>query len=75
MDLTLVDDLYHTAIRLKQVELTEVQSTKFYYACQKTAIENPQLPISDLLIATRIYLNLILAFPDIDLGHIVQPLV
>lgn len=53
------------------VEFSEIQVSKFRFACSKAVLENPNLGFNDLLIACRIYLGVIREFPDCDLGDAV----
>lgn len=59
--------LYNRTLELKDVELNDIQSTKFKYACEKSIIENPTLDFQNLLIATKFYLDTILDFPNCEL--------
>lgn len=56
--------LYNHTLELKGVELNDIQSAKFQHACEKAIIENPNLDFSDLLIATKFYLDTVLGFPN-----------
>lgn len=59
--------LYNRTLELKGVELNDIQSAKFKYACEKSIIENPNLDFQSLLIATKFYLDTILEFPYCEL--------
>lgn len=50
--------------------LHPMQVEKFRYACEKAVVENPDLGFNNLIIACRVYLNLIYDLPEIDLGGI-----
>jgi len=52
--------------------LTDLQISKFEFACEKAVEENPKLGFNDLCIACRIYLNFIINFPDLDLGSVLK---
>ena len=60
----LIKKLYNRTVELKGVELNDVQSAKFKQACEKAVLENPNLDFQNLLVATKIYLNTILEFPN-----------
>lgn len=69
----LILKLYNRTLELNGAELNTIQSEKFKHACKKSIIENPDLNVSELLISTKIYLGLILDFPELDLGPVVKP--
>jgi hypothetical protein len=70
---TEINKLYDTILKKRGVQLTEVQSDKFRWACEKAIVENPEFTFSDWVIAGQIYLNLILRDPNLELGQIVLP--
>jgi hypothetical protein len=74
MDKELIESLYTTVLEKRKIRLTELQRTKFMWACEKAIVENPTLNFHDWTIAAQIYLNFVLNFPDVDLGPIVGPL-
>lgn len=74
MDNELALKLYNRTLEIKRIGLNELQSDKFKLACEKTIIENPGLSFQDLVIASKVYLGLILDFPELDLGPVVKPL-
>ena len=72
-DSSLIDELYNAVLETRRIKLTEAQEIKFRWACEKTILENKGLVFSDWVIAGRIYLNLILGDPNIELGGVVLP--
>ncbi|MCL2290855.1 MAG: hypothetical protein FWC34_09185 [Bacteroidetes bacterium] len=52
--------------------LTELQLSKFEFACEKAVEENPNLGFDDLCIACGVYLNFIISFPELDLGPVLK---
>ncbi len=63
----LAQKLYNAVLEKTEAVLTEPQQIKFLFACQKAISENPNLGFSDLIAATRIYLNYILDSPHLAL--------
>lgn len=49
------------------IALNPAQDVKFKQACIKSIDDNPGADFGSLIIATRIYLNYILKFPEITL--------
>jgi len=47
--------------------LNELQAAKFRHACYKTYVENQGNSFEELITAAKIYLNLILDFPELSL--------
>ncbi|TDP60702.1 hypothetical protein [Flavobacterium dankookense] len=71
MDIELISNkLYETLVSDK---LSEIQKEKLSCACKKAILENPQLDYNGWKIASKIYLNFIIDFPDIDLVGIKLP--
>ena len=65
--------LYNKTLAKNNIILTPIQEYKFLHACEKCIIENPTLNINELILAAQIYLNLILNFPELDLGGFQPP--
>lgn len=59
--------LYNRTLKLKGVELNEVQSAKFQHACEKAISENPNVDFTDLLTVAKVYLYYILDNPELHL--------
>ena len=64
MENELAIKLYKKTLALKGVELDNLQSLKFMQACEKAIVENPKLNFGNLLIASKIYLQLVLDSPN-----------
>ena len=56
------------------VNWSAAQLDKFRFACHKSVIENPKLNLSDLIIATNKYHQLIFKYPTAELGEVHPPL-
>ncbi|UXD70226.1 hypothetical protein MUK51_02825 [Sphingobacterium faecium] len=67
------EKLYLETLAEKKVTLNSINGERFKFACHKAIIENPEANYGELKIACRIYLNLILTSPDIDLGGVIHP--
>ncbi|MGV3588111.1 MAG: hypothetical protein ACO1OF_13985 [Adhaeribacter sp.] len=65
--------LYNDCLLERTIRLKPIQEEKFKYACEKAIQENPGENYFGLKIACRVYLNFILAYPDLDLGPIGHP--
>lgn len=65
--LALHSRLVQATLAKRGAVLTEIQQAKFETACWKTIDENEYLNLDGYLIATNIYLNFILEFPELVL--------
>lgn len=58
--------LYNELLEEIQIDPNSIQTQKFKEACDKAVIENSHLNFGDQKMAARLYLNLILEFPDMS---------
>lgn len=56
---------FETLGKLEGLHSTVV--AKFSICCKKAVVENPDLGFDELIIACRIYLNLLIEFPGLQL--------
>jgi hypothetical protein len=63
----LSEELMEITISKTGVKLDALQEAKFKQACLQVFIDNPGIDIEDGLIASTIYLRLIVRFPDLEL--------
>ncbi len=73
MDEKVFEQVYQDCLSNRPIQLTAMQDENFRYACKKAVLENPTLSFPHWVTAANIYLNLILSFPQIELGPIVEP--
>ena len=59
--------LYNRTLESTGVVLNTAQSEKFKQACEKSVIDNPGLSLNHLMIASKIYLDFVLKFPELTL--------
>lgn len=65
--------LYEEILKIKNPILNSENDEKLKFACKKAIIENPHLDFSGHLNVVAKYLQLILDFPQLDLGQIIKP--
>lgn len=63
----IAEDLKQKTLAESDIKLNTLQQAKFKQACKQVFIDNPGISIEDGLIASRIYLRLVVNFPDLEL--------